>query len=244
MPTLSEETILERYGDVVDEQYLAEEEGRREVFEWFAREAGAYVLRGKRLLEIGSNVGMFLDVASKKGWQARGIEPSKWAVEYGQQRYGVDLKRGTVEELDEPERSADVIVMMDVLEHLSDPMEALVRLRPILDEGVLVLSTVNVSSVHSRLRGENWPWFIRSHLYYFSPDTLTAMLDRAGYRLIEWTRVPRSFHISYVAERAGLSHPTLAHAARLVTRIGDPKIPVGLLGDITMVVARPKSAGR
>lgn len=244
VPVLSPQAIIEKYKEVIDEEYLFEEESRRELFEWLTTRTGGYALRGRRLLEIGSNVGMFLDVASKKGWEARGVEPSKWAVEYGQERYGVNLRRGTVEELDEPDRSADAIVMMDVLEHLSDPVAALAGIRPILDEGILVLSTVNVSSIHSKVRQDKWPWFIRSHLYYFGPETLTAVLDRAGYRLIEWTRVPRSFHVSYVAQRSGASHPSLARAAKLVTRVADPKIPVGLLGDIAMVVARPKKPRR
>jgi glycosyltransferase involved in cell wall biosynthesis/2-polyprenyl-3-methyl-5-hydroxy-6-metoxy-1,4-benzoquinol methylase len=241
LPTLSREAIIENYGDVVDEEYLREEAGRRELFDWFAAQTAGYSLKGKRLLEIGSNVGMFLDVARARGWNARGIEPSKWAVEYGRERYGVDLRRGTVEELDEPGHSADVVVMMDVLEHLADPVEGLKRLRPVLDEGILVLSTVNVESIHARARDANWPWFIRSHLYYFSPETLRAVLERAGFRIIEWTTVPRSFHVSYVAQRGRASFPRLARAAEALTRVADPKIPVGLLGDIAMVIARPVS---
>src|SRR6202008_1354574 len=106
---------------------------------------------------------------------------------------GVPLRRGVIEELEERPGSADAIVMLDVLEHLSDPLEALRSLRSVVaDEGVLILSTVNLSGLHARLRDGNWPWFIRSHLHYFSPQTLQAMLKVAGFRLVEWESGPRS----------------------------------------------------
>jgi SAM-dependent methyltransferase len=145
-----------------------------------------------------------------------------------------------IEELDEPAGSADTIVMLDVLEHLSDPLDALRTLRKVVnDEGVLVLSTVNLSGLHARLRDGTWPWFIRSHLHYFSPETLQAMLGAAGFRMVRWEIVPRSFHLSYILHRAGDSHGALGTAARAITQLFDPKLPVGWLGDIAFVAARP-----
>ena len=240
IPTLAHEEIVDNYAQVVDDMYLAEEQGRRELFGWIVNAMGGYVVPGKRLLEVGANVGLFLSVAAANGWDVRGIEPSKWAVEEGQRRFGVPLRRGVIEELDEQPGSADAIVMLDVLEHLSDPLEALRTLRSVVaDEGVLVLSTVNLSGLHARLRDGNWPWFIRSHLHYFSPETLQAMLRLAGFRMVDWEIVPRSFHLSYILHRAGESHGALGAAARLVTQVADPKLPVGWLGDIAFVAARP-----
>jgi SAM-dependent methyltransferase len=228
---------------VIDPAYLAEEEGRRELFAWFLQALGGYAVRGRRLLEIGSNVGLFLRVASDGGWEARGIEPSKWAVQMGREHYGVDLWEGTMEELEQPDGSADMIVMLDVLEHLIDPLSSLKRLRSLLDdEGLLVLSTVDLSGLHSRLRGGAWPWFIRSHLHYFSPEILHSMLRLSGFRMVEWDTVPRSFHLSYLAHRAASTLGPLGKAMDKVARVFDPRVPVGWLGDITFVAARPAAA--
>jgi 2-polyprenyl-3-methyl-5-hydroxy-6-metoxy-1,4-benzoquinol methylase len=232
--------ILSNYAEVVDPTYLDEEPSRREVFGWFATAIAGHPVRGKRLLEIGANVGLFLRVAEEHGWEARGVEPSAWAVEQGRQRFGVNLRQGTIESLDEPEAGADVVAMFDVLEHLVDPVAALKALRPLVDdEGLLVLSTVNAAGLHARVRKGAWPWFIRSHLFYFTPRTLTAMLREAGFDLVEWTVVPRSFHLSYIAHRAGPSHGALAKAAAAVSKVIDPKVPMGWLGDIVLVAARP-----
>ena len=237
---LEAEEILANYAEVVDPTYLDEEPSRREVFAWFAEAIGGHPVRGKRLLEIGANVGLFLSVAEEHGWDARGVEPSAWAVEQGRERFGVDLRQGVIESLDEPPAGADVVAMFDVLEHLVDPLAALKTLRPLVDEeGLLVLSTVNTAGLHGRVRKGAWPWFIRSHLFYFTPETLGAMLRAAGFQMVEWTVVPRSFHLSYIAHRAGPSHGALARAAAAASKIVDPKIPMGWLGDIVMVAARP-----
>jgi 2-polyprenyl-3-methyl-5-hydroxy-6-metoxy-1,4-benzoquinol methylase len=242
-PVLADEEILGRYVDVVDESYLSEEEGRRELFDWVLRVMGGYPVRGDRLLEVGSNVGLFLDTARAAGWRARGIEPSKWAVETGRERFGVDLEQKPLEELDDPPASADAIVLLDVLEHFNDPLDALRRLRRLLDdEGILALSTINLAGFHARLRGERWPWLIRPHLHYFTPRTLELLLGAAGFRLVEWSLVPRSFHLSYVANRMKSSLGPMGEPSARLAQLVNLKVPVGWLGDVVFVVARPVAA--
>jgi 2-polyprenyl-3-methyl-5-hydroxy-6-metoxy-1,4-benzoquinol methylase len=239
-PTLATEEILERYSEVVDEDYFSEEQARRELFNWVLDVMSGYVVRGDRLLEVGSNVGLFLDTARTRGWHARGIEPSKWAVQVGRERFQVDLEQQVLEQLDLPPASADAVVLLDVLEHLQDPLDALKRLRPLVDgEGVLILSTVNFAGLHARLRGENWPWLIRPHLHYFTPPTLRALLRNAGFRVVEWSLVPRSFHLSYVANRARSNLGLLGEASARLSNLVDVKLPVGWLGDVVLVIARP-----
>ena len=243
IPAIEPEEIVENYRQVVDEAYLREEPARRELFEDFVSQIEAFAPSGKRLLEVGSNVGLFLAVAGEHGWRASGIEPSKWSVEEGLARFGVDLRQGTIEDLDAARDSADVIVMLDVLEHLTDPLAALKKLRGMInDEGLLVLSTVNLDGLHARLRNGHWPWFIRSHLHYFGQATLAAMLQRSGFRMVKWKIASRSFHLSYIAERALTSHGNAGALAGAITKVADPKLPVGWLGDITFVGARPDLA--
>ena len=238
---LKHDEIIGNYEEVVDDMYLQEEESRRELFAWFVKAMEGFVAPGRRLLEIGANMGLFLAAAQGAGWDARGIEPSRWAVEEGSKRFGVNLEQGTIESLAGQTNAADAVVMLDVLEHLVDPLEGLRTIRGLIeDEGLLVLSTVNLSGLHARARGERWPWFIRSHLHYFSAETLHAMLARAGFRMVDWTIVPRSFHLSYITYRAGSSHSKLGSLAQEMTKVVDPKVPVGWLGDITFVAARPE----
>ncbi|HXV94905.1 MAG TPA: bifunctional glycosyltransferase/class I SAM-dependent methyltransferase, partial [Gaiellaceae bacterium] len=132
IPVIDAERIRESYEAVVDDDYLVEEAGRRELFAWVLRSQAGYAVPGRRLLELGSNVGLFLDVARAAGWDAVGYEPSRWAVETGRRRFGVDLREGVLEEVDEPPGSFDAAVMLDVLEHLVDPLASLRRLRTLV----------------------------------------------------------------------------------------------------------------
>ena len=128
-PSISAQEILDNYSEMEDEGYLAEQEGRRKLFDWVLDTAAGYPVRNRRLLEIGSNVGLFLDSARKRGWEATGVEPSKWAVDLGRERFDVDLRPGTIDDLSIEPGSVDLAVMLDVLEHLSDPAAELAKVR-------------------------------------------------------------------------------------------------------------------
>jgi 2-polyprenyl-3-methyl-5-hydroxy-6-metoxy-1,4-benzoquinol methylase len=238
-PTISPEEIVRHYAEMVDEEYLREQEGRRQLFEWVLDRIDGYPVGGRTLLELGSNVGLFLQRAEKRGWRAQGLEPSHWAVTVGRQNFGMDLRQGTLEDVDLPAHTVDVAVMLDVLEHVVNPVEELSNLRELMtNDGLLVLSTVNVASIHARARADSWPWFIRPHLHYFTPRTLKATLQSAGFRMVGWSLVPRWFHLSYVAERARENLGAAGVLAEKVSKLVDPRLPVGWLGDVVMVEAR------
>lgn len=83
----------------------------------------------------------------------------------------------------------DLIVALDVLEHLVDPWSVTERLADHLEaDGRLLLSVPNVGSlevVKQLLRRGDWRYddigmFDRTHLRWFGRSTLRALLDRAG----------------------------------------------------------------
>jgi SAM-dependent methyltransferase len=240
---LQREELVDMYASSEDVTYMTEADGRRQLFGWVLDRIDAYALGGRRLFEAGANVGLFLDVAGARGWQARGVEPSRRAVAEGRRRFGVDLAEGTVEAIDPAAGVADAVVMLDVLEHVVDPVAALRALRRVAaDDGLLVLTTINCESLHSRVRRGSWPWYIRPHLHYFTPVTLRSTMERGGFDMVDYRIVPRSFHLSYVVDRG---RDNLGLAGRLgagVAGVWDPSLPFGLLGDVVLAVGRPRPA--
>jgi SAM-dependent methyltransferase len=240
---LQRDDLVDMYASSEDVTYMTEADGRRQLFGWVLDRIDSYALGGRRLFEAGANVGLFLSVAGGRGWQARGLEPSRRAVAEGRRQFGVDLVEGTVEGIDPAGGVADAVVMLDVLEHVVDPVAALRALRRVAaDDGLLALTTINCESLHSRVRRGSWPWYIRPHLHYFTPATLRLTMERGGFDMVDYRIVPRSFHLSYVVDRG---RDNLGLAGRLgagVAGVWDPTLPFGLLGDVVLAVGRPRSA--
>jgi len=233
--------LLKLYEEVDDPGYLTESENR----ERHARSILRTIERRQppgRMLEIGSQIGLLLRVAEQRGWTATGIEPSKWAVSEGRKQFGVNLNRGTVETAAFPPGSFDCIVMVDVLEHLIDPLAALRRCRTWLVEGgILALSTVNMGAVGARVLGTNWPGFMDMHLQYFTRQSLREYLARSEFELLSARPDARSFSLGYVSGR-------LAHSGRVIrmlSRAGALPVARNLritlpTSDLILVIARPR----
>jgi 2-polyprenyl-3-methyl-5-hydroxy-6-metoxy-1,4-benzoquinol methylase len=238
-PIPASSQIVEAYDDVVDQRYEEERSGR---IETFSRDLASVQRheRGGRLLDIGSHIGLFLDVARAAGWQVAGLEPSRWSVERARER-GLDVRHGTLETVRFPDGSFDVVTMWDVVEHLADPIAELRRIHRLLrPNGLLALSTMNVDALFPKLAGRRWPWYMQMHLVYFSRRTLHNMLAKAGFRVVEMSPHKRVVRLSYLVSRvepySRLAYRALDWLVRL-TRQGDRLVAVDL-GDIFVTIAR------
>jgi SAM-dependent methyltransferase len=77
--------------------------------------------------------------------------------------------------------------MRHTLEHLYYPVAALSEVHRILkDGGLLRIEIPNIDSLSKLISGRQWAGFyIPWHLYYFSPQTLSALIKRLGFQVIE-----------------------------------------------------------
>ncbi len=239
--------LPELYSQVVDERYLKYEHARRKTFASAFRKIAPFLPPGKgRLLEVGSYCGLFLEIARERGFDAVGIEPSRWAARHSREVKGLEVLEGTLEDQDALEEgSFDVAVMWDVLEHLADPLAALRRIHGLLREGgVLCLSTLDIESWLPRLLGRRWPWIMDMHLFYFGRRVLTRMLSEAGFGVASVQVYCHHIAAEYFLEKLeSLVPPGLSFLPRALRRI----TPRGLLvpfrfGDIKLFVARKKQA--
>jgi Methyltransferase domain len=149
---------------------------------------------GRRLLDYGCGVGFFLEVAHKRGFDASGVDLSPDAVQEARRR-GLAAWRSAPEEV--PEIAAggfDVITLWSVLAHLPRPVEDLSRLRALLaPDGVLLINTVNANSLLLKAYGTRWGGFTPNHLIFSSPETLPALLHKAGFAAVtSQPQYPRS----------------------------------------------------
>lgn len=149
----------------------------------------------KRLLDVGCGTGRLLLTARRYGWEVQGVEPSAEACEIARKGLGFEaIVHGTLEKLPEsPEY--DLITLIDVLEHVHDPVALLhqcsARLRP---GGVLVVQSPNFASLERRLSGKYWyVLMLPTHLSHFTRQHLSQAGEMAGLELIRFGGVKVSF---------------------------------------------------
>jgi 2-polyprenyl-3-methyl-5-hydroxy-6-metoxy-1,4-benzoquinol methylase len=193
-----------------------------------------------RLLDVGCHIGVFLELAAARGWVAEGVEPSRWATDVARDR-GLQVTCGTLRGSAFPAGAFDVVTMWDVIEHFPDPGAEVREVHRLLRPGGLVgITTMNVESLVARVLGPRWPWLMQMHLYYFSVRTLSALLERCGFRVVGVSPHRRIVRLSYVLSRTERWSPRLAAVLqRAARRVGlaDLLVPIDL-GDIFTLYAQ------
>lgn len=107
----------------------------------------------KRVLDVGISYGEFALWLSKNGNEVVGIDISEKSVELCRAR-GLKAYRVNIETEPLPDLGLfDVVLMLEIIEHLIDPLPVLRKLRTVLKpSGVLILSTPNAAYVKWRLQ--------------------------------------------------------------------------------------------
>jgi 2-polyprenyl-3-methyl-5-hydroxy-6-metoxy-1,4-benzoquinol methylase len=230
--------VQDAYGDVEDERYVEEEEGRVATFSESLGHVRRYASSG-RLLDVGCHVGTFIALAEQAGFEVAGVEPSRWAARRAGQRVRGPVHVGVVEDTPLPEGTYDVVTMWDVIEHLPDPSSTLRAVHSALRPGgVFAITTMDVEALFPRIVGRRWPWYMQMHLVYFSRRTLGELLRRSGFEIVEVTRHRRIVRVSYAVSRIGTYSRIAERVARLITQpFAERNVGIDL-GDIVTVVAR------
>lgn len=139
-----------------------------------------------RILDVGCGNGAFLArVRALTGCEAFGLDISPNAVNTAGEQYDVQVFQGTVFDAPYPLSSFDVITAWSYIEHVNDPFGAIEKMFTLLKPGgCLILKTPNAASFNARLFKEKWYHLdCPRHLFLFSPHTLAAMLEKAGFHL-------------------------------------------------------------
>ena len=141
----------------------------------------------RRLLDVGTSIGLFLRLALDRGWDAVGNEFGERARAVARERFGVEVSDRPLDELSDEERSFDVVTLNSVLEHVNEPRAMLSRIRRLLRPGgALFVIVPNVDSLACRVLHERAATFDgRNHLVYFSPKTLGRILETEGFEVVE-----------------------------------------------------------
>ncbi|HWV96385.1 MAG TPA: bifunctional 2-polyprenyl-6-hydroxyphenol methylase/3-demethylubiquinol 3-O-methyltransferase UbiG [Xanthobacteraceae bacterium] len=154
-------------------------------------------LSGLRVLDIGCGAGLLCEPLARLGAQVIGVDPSESNIAAAKlhadrSHVSIDYRCTTLEEMDPRERF-DIVLAMEVVEHVVDVGAFLTRCASVLKPGgLMVVSTLNRTwkSFALAIVGAEYVlrWLPRgTHQWekFVTPDELAHHLDRAGLGITE-----------------------------------------------------------
>ncbi len=161
-----------------------------------------------RILDVGCSVGTFLKAAKARGWDVHGLDLGEEACARTAAAVGCPVHCATLETLDRPDGSFDVIHASQVIEHVLDPAAFLAAARRLLRPGgALLVATPIIEPAVYRLthfwqapliprisggRERAYPWAVHHpfHVYVHSSKSLRLLMEKAGFDIAHEKVVP------------------------------------------------------
>lgn len=178
----------------------------RTVYEGFVQilnakmESCGQSMEDKKILDIGCFTGEFLELLHQRGADVYGLELQSEAVDIADRKLPGRIFKADVFSNDFPQIPCDIITLMGVIEHVSDPVKLLRRSTGLLKAGgILMLQTPDSSSPFARIMGKFWPPYAPvEHIHLFSRRSLELLLRELGYVNIEFMPHWKWLPVSYV----------------------------------------------
>ena len=141
-----------------------------------------------RVLDIGSSLGVFLDLARRRGWEVAGVEPGARARERARTEFDLSL-HASLDGLDE--RAFDLLTFWEVVEHTKRPRELLSSAHALLARDGMLVTLVggNAHAFANRVMRAASAAFDFARLWYFSPASYATLLERASFEQTSCTSI-------------------------------------------------------
>ena len=179
--------------------------------------------KGLRILDIGCGGGLLSEPMARLGATVVGADAAPRNIPVAQvhaeaQGLAIDYRHTTAEDLAAAGEQFDVVLNMEVVEHVSDPQAYLTACRNLLKpQGLMICSTLNrtAKSFMMAIVGAEWVmrWLPRgTHDWqkFITPNELFVLLEKAGLETVDrkgmvfnpvnwrWSLSARDLSVNYV----------------------------------------------
>ena len=166
---------------------------------------------GRTFLDVGCGYGFFSKAAIQAGFQVTAIELAEQERAIARKNCGIVAQSCSYESFSNEAVLFDVVLMSQILEHALDVNQWLKKTREMMnDSGVLVIALPNFNSIFRRILQENESFISPpAHLNFFSPKSLSNLLQRHGYIVEETQWVSRIPSTSFERRLPSFAKPLL-----------------------------------
>jgi SAM-dependent methyltransferase len=182
------------------------------------------LLKSAKIIEIGSGLGYLTFALNKAGYQTKGIDISRPAVDYAIEKFGEKyICQDVFEFTNKNKESYDVVIINEVIEHVNDPIKLVkVLLDLIKENGKIILTTPNKSLFPKDIfwATENPP----IHCWWFSEDSINLIAKslNAKVTFLDYTKFYKknyaSFSLNYMKKRT-IPRPVFTEDGNLLINI-------------------------
>ncbi len=141
-----------------------------------------------RVLELGCGAGELLYSIKRDVASVAGIELNKEFTDFINDKLSIKAYYGDINKIDFGDDKFDLIISIDTLDHLPNPLETLQTIKKLLSpDGIVFTEVPNLNeALNFYLPDENKKaynkfFWHKAHLFYFSYETLTKIMNRAGF---------------------------------------------------------------
>lgn len=181
------------------------------------------------MLEVGVGEGFMLARAKSKGWKICGIDYSKFGINKFNKKLSSYVEEGNpieiLEKYNSERKKFDVIIILNVLEHVIEPKKILSKLTNLLKKnGVIMITIPNDFSLLQKRALElghikNQFWIAApQHLHYFNTKNIISFMKQMKFKILDmYTSFPIDFYLyhknsNYIRSQ---QNGKLAHRARI-----------------------------
>lgn len=141
-----------------------------------------FLARRTHILDLGCGTGMFADFLHSAGHDVEAVDISRKNVE-STMRYGIKAHLGFLNKIAFPEASFDVVVCMQVIEHLVDPLSEFREVNRILKHGgIFFIGTPKWDAFFPRIVKSRWKYYLPGqHVTLFNHDSINMIAEKSGF---------------------------------------------------------------
>lgn len=164
-----------------------------------------------KLLDVGTNMGFFLRKAKELGFETEGVEPSPSLSQIARDNWELKIHTSFLEQADLPQNYYDIITLIDVFEHVTNPKELLQTSYGLLKkDGIIAIKVPNGDYNHFKMKlakktgkDKNMDiWDCCEHVVHYTPKTFQKMIESCGYK-VKTSFIPLPIHSPIWANLVG-----------------------------------------